>query len=40
MIEGAKMSLRRKEEERKRKGLPRPEEPGLTGEARHFVFKY
>lgn len=37
LIENVRTQLRAEEEERQRKGERRPEEPGLSGEARNFV---
>jgi len=40
MLEKASRDLREEERRRKKMGIRRPEEPGLTPEARHFQFKF
>jgi len=40
ILERAGRNLREKEAERKKAGLRRPEEPGLTPEARHFTINF
>lgn len=40
LIESATDDLRSEEAERREAGSRRPEEPGLTGEARHFQIDF